>query len=120
MTKHPARLACLVGAVSMAVAGGALAAANAEPTVAEPINSNAPPGAKDNSDVYYNVCRGPDPRCYHPWVSEEDRDVGGIKRVLVYSRTGGPRHANLGTRMTAGINTQASPTAEPCAPSAST
>jgi type 1 glutamine amidotransferase len=118
MTKHPVRLAGLVGAISMAVAGGAFAAANAEPTVAEPINSNAPPGAKDNFDVYYNVCRGPDPRCYHPWVAEEDRDVDGIKRVLVYSRTGGPRHANLGTRMTAGTNTQATPTAAPCTPSA--
>ena len=105
MTKHPMRLAVAVGALSLAMAGGVAAASPAEPTVAEPINSNAPPGAKDNFDVYYNVCRGTDPRCYHPWVEHEDRDENGV-RVLVYSRTAGPRHANLGTALTAGTNSQ--------------
>ena len=105
MTKHPMRLAVAVGALSMAMAGGVAAAASAEPTVAEPTNSNAPPGAKDNFDVYYNVCRGTDPRCYHPWVDPSERDENGV-RVLVYSRTAGPRHANLGTALTAGTNSQ--------------
>lgn len=111
MTKHPMRLAAAVGAFSLTVVGGVAAAGPAEPTVATPINSNAPPGAKDNFDVYYNVCRGTDPRCYHPWV--EDRQ----DKVLVYSRTAGPRHANLGTALTAGKNTQSS-TGVVCTPSA--
>jgi type 1 glutamine amidotransferase len=105
MTKHPMRLAVAVGALSLVMAGEVAAAGPAEPTVAEPINSNAPPGAKDNFDVYYNVCRGTDPRCYHPWVDVADRDENGV-RVLVYSRTAGPRHANLGTALTAGTNSQ--------------
>jgi len=105
MTKQSMRLAVAAGALSLTMAGGVFAAANAEPTVAEPITSNAPPGAKDNFDVYYNVCRGTDPRCYHPWVAPEDRDENGV-RVLVYSRTAGPRHANLGTALTAGTNRQ--------------
>jgi type 1 glutamine amidotransferase len=85
----------------MAMAGGVGAAANKEPTVPEPVNSNAPPGTKDNFDVYYNVCRGTDPRCYNPWVDNRQN------KVLVYSRTGGPRHANLGTALTGGKQTQA-------------
>jgi type 1 glutamine amidotransferase len=100
MTKHPVRLPVLVGALSMAMAGATVAAPQAEPTHAEPITSNAPLGAQGNFDVYYNVCRGTDPRCYHPWV--EDRQ----NKVLVYSRTGGPRHANIGTALGPGRNTQ--------------
>jgi type 1 glutamine amidotransferase len=101
------RLAVAVGALSLAVAGGVAMAGPAEPTVPEPINSNAPPGTKENFDVYYNVCRGTDPRCYHPWVDPADRDENGV-RVLVYSRTAGPRHQNLGTALTAGTNSQSS------------
>ena len=48
----------------------------------------------------YNVCRGTDPRCYHDWAHEERvRD-----QVLIYTRTAGPRHANLGPRLAAGLN----------------
>jgi type 1 glutamine amidotransferase len=99
MTTYAMRLAVAAGALSLAVAG-TVAAGPAEPTVAEPTNSNAPPGAKDNFDPTYNVCRGTDARCYHPWVANRQ------ERVLVYSRTAGPRHANLGTALTAGKNTQ--------------
>jgi type 1 glutamine amidotransferase len=116
MTKHPMRLAVAVGAVLLSMAGGVVAAPNAEPTVPTPVNSNAPPGTKDNFDVYYNVCRGTDPRCYNPWA--DNRQL----KVLVYSRTGGPRHANLGTALTAGKSTQTLATANPplvvCTPSA--
>ena len=38
----------------------------------------------------YGVCRGVDPDCYSDWGTERDN------KVLVYSRTAGPRHANLG------------------------
>lgn len=41
-------------------------------------------------DPVYNVCRGVDPSCYNDWGTERDN------KVLVYSRTAGPRHANLG------------------------
>ncbi len=70
----------------------------AEPTVAQPTNGNAVPGAKDNFDPTYNVCRGTDPRCYHPWVAERQN------KVLLYTRTAGPRHANLGPSLAAGLN----------------
>jgi type 1 glutamine amidotransferase len=56
---------------------------------------------KDSSyDPAYNVCRGTDPRCYHDWASAEREG----NRVLIYSRTAGPRHANLGPRLAAGLN----------------
>jgi type 1 glutamine amidotransferase len=57
--------------------------------------------SKDSSyDPAYNVCRGTDPRCYHDWASAEREG----NRVLIYSRTAGPRHANLGPRLAAGLN----------------
>ncbi|WP_407713131.1 ThuA domain-containing protein [Comamonas testosteroni] len=51
-------------------------------------------------DTYYNVCRGTNPKCYNDWGSFASTP----NRVLVYSRTAGPRHANLGTPMAAGLN----------------
>jgi type 1 glutamine amidotransferase len=51
----------------------------------------------------YNVCRGTDPRCYHPWVDNRQN------RVLLYTRTAGPRHANLGPALPAGINPPLTP-----------
>jgi type 1 glutamine amidotransferase len=51
-------------------------------------------------DPAYNVCRGTDPRCYHDWAAEER--IGN--QVLIYTRTAGPRHANLGPRLAAGLD----------------
>lgn len=51
-------------------------------------------------DPGYNVYRGTDPRCYHDWASAEREG----NRVLICSRTAGPRHANLGPRLAAGLN----------------
>jgi uncharacterized protein len=51
-------------------------------------------------DPAYNVCRGTDPRCYHDWAHEER--IGN--QVLIYTRTAGPRHANLGPRLAAGLD----------------
>ncbi|MCR2816427.1 ThuA domain-containing protein, partial [Microbacterium jiangjiandongii] len=52
--------------------------------------------------AYYGVCRGIDPECYtdggNGWVEGEE------KRVLIWSRTAGPRHAHLGTALPAGVN----------------
>jgi type 1 glutamine amidotransferase len=98
MTKRFLRTALAAAAVTLAAAGGAAFAGPGEPTVAEPTNSNAPPGAKDDFDVTYNVCRGTDPRCYHPWVDNRQ------EKVLIYTRTAGPRHANLGPALAAGKN----------------
>ena len=80
-------LAATVGA--LALTGGASAQ----------VNSNLPPGALPSSwDPTYNVCRGTDPKCYNNWIPTRQ------KRVLIFSRTAGPRHANLGTALAAGLN----------------
>ena len=52
---------------------------------------------KISGDPDYGVCRGTKPKCYHDWVGDEREN-----RVLVYSRTAGPRHANLGPALPAG------------------
>src|SRR5262245_59919349 len=52
-----------------------------------------------SGDFDYGVFRGTDPDCYHDWVGEEREN-----RVLIYTRTAGPRHANLGPRLAAGMN----------------
>lgn len=85
------RLPAALAAVMLGAAG----AAGAQ------VNSNLPPGAQASSwDTYYNVCRGMDPACYHDWVGASNRQ----NRVLVFTRTAGPRHANLGTKLAAGLN----------------
>ncbi len=97
MTKNALRTALAAAALSLTAAAGPAVAA-AEPTTAVPTNGKEAPGARDNFDPVYNVCRGTDPRCYHPWV--EDRQ----NKVLLYTRTAGPRHANLGPALAAGLN----------------
>ncbi|EXG82300.1 ThuA domain-containing protein [Cryptosporangium arvum] len=64
----------------------------------------APPsagGAKELGDPDYGVCRGTDARCYHDWGNF---DPAKGYRVLLYTRTAGPRHANLGPALGAGLN----------------
>ena len=78
------------------------------PPPATPVETPVPPAepVKDPSfDTYYNVCRGTDPKCYHDWGAFATTP----NRVLVYSRTAGPRHANLGTPMAAGLNPTMNP-----------
>src|SRR5438132_9659918 len=58
-----------------------------------PLNQNL-------GDPDYGVCRGLDPNCYHNWGALPKTDF----RVLMYSRTMGPRHANLGPPLAAGLN----------------
>ncbi|HEX6358095.1 ThuA domain-containing protein [Actinophytocola sp.] len=60
------------------------------------------PGAQNLGDPDYGVCRGTDPRCYHDWHNFNP-SVDGY-RVLLYTRTAGPRHANLGPALPAGLN----------------
>ena len=102
-TTAPRTRHTLVAAAVMALfAAGANAQYAHSPNTNEtPINGNLPVGALPSSwDPTYNVCRGTDPKCYHNWV--DDRQM----RVLVYSRTAGPRHGHLGPNLTAGKNTQ--------------
>lgn len=68
---------------------------------AAPAVGSAPGSVKKSShDPYYNVCRGTNPECYNNWGAFNGRP----DRVLIYSRTAGPRHANLGPEMGPGIN----------------
>ena len=48
----------------------------------------------------YGVCRGTDPKCYHDWARAKTSEY----RVLLYTRTGASRHANLGPLLGAGMN----------------
>ncbi|MFD1824641.1 MULTISPECIES: ThuA domain-containing protein [Mumia] len=50
----------------------------------------------------YGVCRGVDPECYNDWGNGYTE--GETKRILIYSRTAGPRHAHLGTPLAPGLN----------------
>jgi type 1 glutamine amidotransferase len=63
---------------------------------------NVPPttdGTTQSAEnVNYGVCRGTDPGCYHNW------GVARQKKVLLFTRTAGPRHASLGTVLAAGVN----------------
>jgi type 1 glutamine amidotransferase len=92
-TTSPVRKAFALGAFALMAAGGAGA------QTAAPTNSNLPAGALPSSwDPTYNVCRGLDPKCYNNWIPTRQN------RVLIFSRTAGPRHANLGTALAAGLN----------------
>ena len=72
------------------------------PSSADPQNPGARPGgAQELGNPGYGVCRGTDPKCYHDWGNFEP--AKGV-RVLVYSRTGGPRLANLGPVLPTGLN----------------
>jgi type 1 glutamine amidotransferase len=50
----------------------------------------------------YGVCRGTDPTCYNEWG--RGWEEGEPKRILIWSRTAGPRHAHLGAPLAAGLN----------------
>jgi len=74
-----------------------------EPTEAMPVTTNTPPGTVPFFDPSYNVVRGRVPESYHPWVSNRE------DRILLYTRTAGPRHANLGPALAAGLNPPLTP-----------
>jgi uncharacterized protein len=83
--------AMLAGGLATSVALGLPAGAGPRP----------PAGAQQLGDPDYGVCRGTDPRCYHDWGNF---DLSQGVKVLVYSRTAGPRHANLGPALAPGLN----------------
>ena len=98
MTTHTFARTLTAAVLASLTAIGAAWAGPAEPTAPSPTNGQGYPGAKDNFDPVYNVCRGTDPRCYNPWVETRQN------KVLIYTRTAGPRHANLGSALAAGKN----------------
>ncbi|GAB3426832.1 ThuA domain-containing protein [Flindersiella endophytica] len=67
-------------------------------TTASPADHSA---AGNLGDPDYGVCRGTDVRCYHDWGNFDPAEG---YRLLVYSRTAGPRHAHLGTPLEPGLN----------------
>jgi type 1 glutamine amidotransferase len=58
-------------------------------------------GARQLGNPDYGVCRGLPTDCYHDWGNFNP--ATGY-RVLVYSRTAGPRHAHLGPVLPPGLN----------------
>jgi type 1 glutamine amidotransferase len=101
-----ARTALATGFVLL---GGFLTAALAQSDQSKNPPSGLHPDLNDPriaGDFDYGVCRGTDPKCYHDWAHEERSNP---PRVLIYTRTAGPRHANIGPRMTAGLNPPLTP-----------
>src|SRR5262245_55179656 len=88
-------LTSLLAAVSAALLVTALPSAAHDPR--EPRDT----GAQQLGDPDYGVCRGVDARCYHDWGNFDP--AKGYK-VLLYTRTAGPRHADLGPALGTGLN----------------
>ena len=99
-----ASLRAAVAAALMSLGAGAALADDRQNT-----SSGVRPDMNDpkiSGDFDYGVCRGTNPKCYHDWAHEERFSSPEFPngKVLVYTRTAGPRHANLGPRMTGGLN----------------
>ncbi|MGW2048268.1 ThuA domain-containing protein [Streptomyces sp. NPDC001858] len=67
-----------------------------------PTGAGAGAGASELGDPDYGVCRGISAKCYHDWGNFTPAADG--YRVLLYTRTAGPRHANLGPALGTGLN----------------
>jgi uncharacterized protein len=81
------------------IIGGVLLAACAGAASAQVGN----PGGAINDwlgDYDYGVCRGTDPQCFHDWPRAATKQY----RVLLYTHTAGPRHANLGAPLGPGLD----------------
>ena len=85
------RVRALHIAAALALTAGAALAQTGNP--GGPINDNL--GAPD-----YGVCRGLDVKCFHSWA----RPKTEAYRVLLFTRTGGPRHQNLGPSLPPGLS----------------
>lgn len=102
------RRSTAVAATAAAVSGFALGASVVVPSVAGSDHDDASHQASSAAKMYtddvfdYGVCRGVDPSCYHNWG--QGYQTGDQKRVLIWSRTAGPRHAHLGTPLGPGLN----------------
>ena len=97
MSKRRSTVLSVLGAVLITVAALMTAAAPSSADRGRPDE-----GARELGEPDYGVCRGTDDRCYHDW-GNFDPATNGYK-VLVYSRTAGPRHAHLGPPLAPGLN----------------
>ena len=97
MSKRRSPVLSVLGAVLITVAALMTAAAPSSADRGRPDE-----GARELGEPDYGVCRGTDARCYHDW-GNFDPATNGYK-VLVYSRTAGPRHAHLGPPLAPGLN----------------
>ncbi|GIE88592.1 ThuA domain-containing protein [Actinoplanes regularis] len=97
-TAAAAAAATTAGAAATPAEAGDRHAGGREPTGKQPVTTNVPHGQERYFDPYYNVVRGRVPASYHPWVGNRQ------DRVLLYTRTAGPRHAHLGPALAAGLN----------------
>jgi hypothetical protein len=89
-----------------AVRAAALALA-ALAIVATPAAAHPRTGAQNLGDPDYGVCRGTDPACYHDWGNFHPATDG--YQVLLYTRTAGPRHADLGPALGPGLDPPLAP-----------
>ena len=79
--------------LALTVLAFGIAAAAAEAIPGGPLNQNL-------GEMDYGVCRGIDAKCFHDWPRAKSTQY----RVLLFTRTAGPRHADLGTPLPAGLN----------------
>ena len=98
------RLLKTLGVLAVLASAGVASAGVADQAGAQ---ARMPGGAINENlgDMDYGVCRGTDPKCFHDWPRAKTSEY----RVLLYTRTAGPRHADLGTPLPPGLN---SPLAE--------
>ncbi|MBR7834902.1 ThuA domain-containing protein [Actinospica durhamensis] len=97
-----ARRGGVVAAMLMVVAGALFAGSTL--ATADPDRSG------DGGTLYYaagvdpqfGVCRGTDPLCYHAWYDFDPAKNG--YHVLVFTKTAGPRHADLGPALGPGLD----------------
>jgi len=91
-------------AVIAVAALGTSFAATATPGARTPTAAKPNLGAQELGDPEYGVCRGTDPRCYHDWGNFESSRRQSAYKVLLYTRTAGPRHADLGPALAPGLD----------------
>jgi len=97
-----------IALVSAAVLGAGIFAATAGVAAGKDRGPGQGPKASTAEQLYldgvkdYGVCRGVDDDCYNDWGNGWTQ--GETKRILIWSRTGGPRHAHLGTQLGPGMN----------------
>ena len=95
MTALVASVSTAITVVTATLATGLTASATG------PQNTRPNPGAQELGDPDYGVCRGTSSRCYHDWGNF---DPSKGYKVLLYTRTAGPRHADLGPALGTGLN----------------
>jgi len=104
---HLRRQTILGAALSAVLTAAVIAATAAIPRAGgTPAAGPRDKGAESLGNPDYGVCRGLDARCYHDWGNFNPADG---YRVLVYSRTAGPRHAHLGPALPPGLNPPLTP-----------